>query len=113
MERIPRAVYTNEFRAEAAVLVLRDGLTASVAAKRLSISKKTLDNWLALAKAGRLAAVGSNRSPVTEQEAALSRLRKEFAETKMERDLLKKAAASPKGISYGAYFARESLPGTR
>jgi len=94
MERIPRAVYTKEFRAEAAALVLRDGLSASAAAKRLSISKKTLDNWLALAKAGKLAAIGSNRSPVTEQEAELSRLR----------DLLKKAAA---------YFARESLPGTR
>jgi len=104
MERIPRAVYTKEFRAEAAALVLRDGLSASAAAKRLSISKKTLDNWLALAKAGKLAAIGSNRSPVTEQEAELSRLRKELAETKMERDLLKKAAA---------YFAKESLPGTR
>ena len=75
MERIPRAVYTKEFRAEAAALVLRDGLSASAAAKRLSISKKTLDNWLALAKAGKLAAIGSNRSPVTEQEAELSRLR--------------------------------------
>jgi len=34
----------------------------------------------------------------------LGRVKKELAETKMERDLLKKAAA---------YFAKESLPGTR
>lgn len=104
MERALKAVYTPEFRAEAVALVVRDRLKASEAARRLSISKKTLDNWLARAKTGKLAEVGSNRSPVTEQEAELSRLRKELAETKMERDLLKKAAA---------YFAKESLPGTR
>lgn len=103
MEWMPKAVYTKEFRTDAAARVLRDGLSASAAAKRLSISKKTLDNWLALAKAGKLAAFGLNRSPVTEQEAELSGLRKVLAETKMERDLLKKAAA---------YLARESLPGT-
>ena len=37
-------------------------------------------------------------------EMELARTRKELAEVKMERDILKKAAA---------YFARESLPGTR
>jgi transposase len=34
----------------------------------------------------------------------LARLKREIAELKMERDILKKATA---------YFARESLPGTR
>jgi transposase len=34
----------------------------------------------------------------------LARTKKQLAEVKMERDILKKAAA---------YFARESLPGTR
>jgi hypothetical protein len=43
---------------------LWDGLTASPAAKRLAISKKALNNWLALARAGNLATVGANRSPV-------------------------------------------------
>jgi len=41
---------------------------------------------------------------VTDLEAENSRLRKELSETRMERDILKKATA---------YFARESLPGTR
>ena len=44
----------------------------------------------------------------TETEFELARLRKELAEVKLERDLLKKCAASPKGISCGAYFAKES-----
>ena len=42
--------------------------------------------------------------PLTEIEMELARTRKELAEVKMERDILKKAAA---------YFAMESLPGTR
>jgi transposase len=41
---------------------------------------------------------------VPELEAEVTRLRKELAETRMERDVVKKAAA---------YFARELLPGTR
>ena len=47
-------------------------------------------------------AIGSRSVP--ELEAEVSKLRKELAEARMERDIVKKAAA---------YFARESLPGTR
>ena len=43
------------------------------------------------------------QKPLTELEVELARTKKELAEVKMERDILKKAAA---------YFARESLPGT-
>jgi transposase len=55
-------------------------------------------------KAGRLGEIGKTYRPLTEIEMELARTRKELAEVKMEQDILKKAAA---------YFARESLPGTR
>jgi transposase len=55
-------------------------------------------------KAGKLGEIGKAYRPLTEVEMELSRTKKELAEVKMERDILKKAAA---------YFARESLPGTR
>ncbi len=55
-------------------------------------------------KAGRVGEIGKTYRPLTEIEMELARTRKELAEVKMERDILKKAAA---------YFARESLPGTR
>ena len=55
-------------------------------------------------KAGRLGEIGKTYRPLTDVEMELARTRKELAEVKMERDILKKAAA---------YFARESLPGTR
>ena len=98
MEKIPKRLYTKEFREEAAQLVLRDGLGQTEAARRLSISMKTLANWVALARHGKPVSAVSPRQPVTELEAEVSRLRRELAEMKQERDLLKKATA---------YFAKD------
>lgn len=95
--------YTSEFRAEAIKLVSEQGLSQETAAKRLSIPKGTLGNWMAAAKSSKHISAPGTRS-VTDLEAENSRLRKELSETRMERDILKKATA---------YFARESLPGTR
>ena len=99
MNRLPKALYTTEFRDQAVKMVLTDGLTASEAARRLSISMKTLANWIRLARSGKLAQVGQNQAPLTELQVELSRMKRELAEVKMERDLQKKLAA---------YFAKES-----
>jgi transposase len=71
---------------------------------RLSLPKSTLENWVRAAKAGKLGAIGKNRKPLTEVEVELAKVKRELAVTRMERDILKKAAA---------YFAKESLHGTR
>ena len=99
MEKIPKRVYTKEFKEEAAQLVLRDGLGLTEAARRLSISMKTLANWVVIARHGKPVTASTPRHPVTELEAEVSRLRRELAEMKQERDLLKKATA---------YFAKGS-----
>ena len=99
MVRVPKGLYTPEFRAEAVKLVVDSGLSVDEAAKRLSIPKSSLGNWVRASKAGNLAKVGQGQRVATEMEVELSRLRKELAEVKLERDLLKKCAA---------YFARES-----
>ncbi len=95
--------YTPEFRAEAVKLVLAQGLSLAEAAKRLSVPKGTLGNWVSNAKASTGPTAPGART-VTELEAEVKQLRKELAEARMERDILKKATA---------YFARESLQGTR
>jgi len=95
--------YTPEFRAEAVKMVSEQGLPQETTAKRLAIPKGTLANWVAAAKASMHSSVPGARS-AAELAAENSRLRKELAEARMERDILKKATA---------YFARESLPGTR
>jgi transposase len=71
---------------------------------RLTILKGTLANWVAVAKSLTSPKVALGSRLVQELEAEVSKLRKELAETRMERDIVKKAAA---------YFARESLPSTR
>ncbi len=95
--------YTPEFKAEAVKLVLDRGLSHMEAARRLSIPKGTLTNWVSNAKGGSLPAAPGARS-VPELEAEVARLRKELAEVRLERDIVKKAVA---------YFAKESLQGTR
>ncbi len=96
--------YTPEFRGEAVKVVLAQGLSLEAAAQRLAIPKGTLANWVSAAKrSGDPAAAPGSRS-VSELEAEVAKLRKELAVERMEKEVLKKAAA---------YFARESLPGTR
>ena len=97
MERIPNGEYTAEFRSEAVKLVVQEGLSVDQAAKRLSVPKSSLGNWVRASRSGKLAKVGQGQRLPTEME--LARLRKELAEVKLERDLLKKCAA---------YFAKES-----
>ena len=85
-------------------MVITEGLSLCEASRRLSLPESTLGNWIRLHKAGKLGNVGKAYRPLTEVEMELARIKKELAEVRMERDILKKAAA---------YFARESLPGTR
>jgi transposase len=73
-----------------------------MAAKRLSIPSQTLDNWIRKTKAGK--SFKSGGPTVTDAQAEIARLRRENAELRMERDILKKATA---------YFAKGSLPGAR
>jgi transposase len=99
MERLPKGVYSPEFREQAVRLHEVDGLTVPEVAKRLFLPQGTLKNWVYASRQGKLAEVGKNQKPLTDLEMELARIKRELAEVKMERDLLKKAAA---------YFARES-----
>ena len=104
MTRGPNGRYSKEFRNEAVKLVVENGESIYEASRQLSLPKSTLENWVRAAKTGKLGDIGKTRRPLTEVEMELARVKRELAITKMERDILKKAAA---------YFAKESLPGTR
>jgi transposase len=95
-EKGKRAAYTLEFKLEAVRLV-RSGQSKAETAKVLGLPGQTLDNWVRLDEAGKLSGAGAK--PVSAEQMELARLRAELARVKMERDILKKAAA---------YFARES-----
>lgn len=99
MERIPRGVYSPEFREQAVKLVEVEGLSIREAARRLSMPAASLKNWMTAARTGKLQDVGKEQRAPTDLELELVRVRKELAEVKQERDLLKK---------FAAYFAKES-----
>ena len=104
MQRIPNGKYTKEFREEAVKLITVKGHSVDDAAKRLSLPKSTLANWVKSFKAGKLGEIGKSYRVLNDTELEIARLRRELAEVKMERDILKKAAA---------YFAKDSQRGTR
>jgi transposase len=90
--------YPEEFRRETVRLVLTTDKPMSEVARDLDINYKTLGNWVRAeqAKQARDAAPGA----LDENERTeLRRLRKEVSELKIEREILRKAAA---------YFAKET-----
>ncbi|SDX10131.1 transposase [Nitrosomonas communis] len=99
MEQLPRTRYSQEFREQSVKFFKESRLTLVEAAERLSLPKGTLKNWVYTDRQGELTTVGKKQSSLTELELELSRIKRELAEVKMERDFIKKCAA---------YFARES-----
>jgi transposase len=99
-ESVANRKYTDEFKVEA--VRLGESIGGNQAAKRLGIPDSSLWNWIRLGRAGKLkvidGAVPIKRS-ITEIEAENSRLRRELVSTKLDLEIVKKAAA---------YFAKES-----
>jgi transposase len=94
----PHPPYPAEFRAEAVRLYRESGKSLNTVCQDLGISLETLRSWVNQAKIDS----GEKAGLTSEERAELARLRKENKTLRMERDLLKKAAA---------YFARESETG--
>ncbi len=46
MKRIPRRIFTEEFKREAIKLVTEQGLTLAEAAQKLDIATKSLRTWI-------------------------------------------------------------------
>ena len=98
-----RKSYSDELKAEAIKMVKEQGLSHAEVSKRLSIPKGTIGNWASGIGLGMTKSKPGDQS-VVELKAENVKLRKELAESRMEWEILKKAAA---------YFAKESLHGTR
>jgi transposase len=92
-----RRVFSDEFRAGAVRLVLDEGRTAGAVARDLDLTESALRNWVARAKADRTKGKSGGLTTIEREE--LARLRKENRQLRLERDILKKAAA---------FFAKEN-----
>ena len=106
MKKLPKQEYTAEFK-ELAVKRVKAGQSNGVVAKELGLGDQTVRNWVKAFDAGKLK--GGGTKAVTPEQMEMSRMRAENARLRMENDILKKATASPRGISSGAYFAKDAL----
>jgi transposase len=93
-----RSKYPEEFRRETVRLVLTTDKSMAEVARDLDINYKTLGNWVRAEQApqnrdGQPGAISEN------ERTELKRLRKEVTELRVEREILRKAAA---------YFAKET-----
>jgi len=90
--------YPDEFKQTAIELALAAGeKPVSEVARELKLSVKTLHNWLSQYRQKHTDVTSARTNDGVEAE--LKRLRKENAQLKMERDILKKATA---------FFAKEA-----
>jgi transposase len=94
-----RGHFSREFKFEAVRLVKDRGVTVAQAARDLDVHENVLRKWIREAMADPQEAF-PGKGLMKPEQAEIERLRKEVAKLKMERDILKKAAA---------YFAKDSL----
>ena len=84
-----RRSFPKEFKADAVALVLDEGRSIASVARSLGIGESNLGNWVRQARVDR----GEREGLTTTERAELARLRRENAQLRMERDLLKRATA--------------------
>jgi|SRR4051794_21926906 transposase len=94
-QRVRRS-FTDEFKAGAVRLVLDEGKSISQVGRDLDVAQSVIGNWVKQARADRS---DGKTGLTTEERAELARLRREVKDLRLQRDLLKKAAA---------FFAKES-----
>ena len=94
-----RRQFSREFKLEAVKLVKERGVSIAQAGRDLDVHENVLRKWVRETMADPQHAFPGNGMMKPEQ-AEIDRLKKENFKLRMERDILKKAAA---------YFAKESM----
>ena len=96
-QRKPRRQFTDEFKAGTVRLVLEEGKSPAEVARSLDVHQSVIGHWVEQARADR--GKSKRGTLTTDEKEELARLRKEVRTLRIERDILKKAAA---------FFAKEN-----
>jgi len=97
MAKRQRRQFTDEYKAEAVRLVREAGMAVTQVARDLDLTESSLRNWVKQTEVDEgKGPAGALTSPEMEE---LRRLRRENRQLRMEREILKKAAA---------FFAKEN-----
>ena len=94
-----RRKFAREFKLEAVRMVRERGVAVAQAARDLDVHENVLRKWVRDVTADPVHAF-PGQGQMKPEQAEIDRLKKEVAKLKMERDILKKAAA---------FFAKESM----
>jgi transposase len=90
-QRRIRRKFTDEFKAGAVRLVLREGRTVAQVGRELDLAESVLHSWVKQAKVDQ--GKGPPGALTSQEREELARLRRENRILKEEREILKKAAA--------------------
>ena len=93
-----RRTFSGEFKREAVRLIKERGVSVAQAARDLDLHENVLRKWVR-ELSGDPEHAFPGQGQMKPEQAEIARLKKEVAKLRMERDILKKAAA---------YFAKES-----
>ena len=96
MSKRTKQEYNTEFRERAVAMVINSDKSTAQVAKDLGVKTTTLYAWVAKVKSSTVPDSGKSNEQLFDE---LKRLKKELADVKEQRDILKKATA---------YFAKES-----
>jgi len=97
MEKRKRRKFTAEYKAEVVRLVRDGGKTIGQVSRELDLTESAVQHWVT--QSGIDAGGGGTGALTTAERAELVALRREARQLRMEREILKKAAA---------FFAKES-----
>jgi transposase len=92
-----RRNFSDEFKAGAVALVLKEGKSVTQVAKDLDLTASALGKWVEQARAD--GGKSKRGTLTTEEKEELAKLRKEVRELRLEREILKKATV---------FFAKEN-----
>jgi len=92
-----RRNFTDDFKTGAVALVVKEGKSITQVSKDLDLTPSSLGKWVEQARANE--GKSKRGTLTTEEKEELARLRKENRELRIEREILKKAAA---------FFAKEN-----
>jgi transposase-like protein len=84
-----RRKFSEEFKRDAAALVVDTGRPVAQVAGELDVYESSLGRWVAQLRADR----GETDALTTDERARLRELEREVADLRMERDLLKRSVA--------------------
>lgn len=96
-QRRQRRKFSDDFKDSAVELVLKEGKKPAQVARDLDLVPSVFGRWVEQARANE--GKSTRGTLTTEEKEELGRLRKEVRELKLEREILKKAAA---------FFAKEN-----